>query len=130
MLALSGWVDAGMAGVHSSALLREQLGNDAGSHVLAELMDPGNLTLFREQPVEVFVTPQIVSRILAQVALRPELGPVFDELFGPSGAEIDFHPAAEYGLGGRTVNFREVQAAASSDERRQRTSPSAPISAR
>ena len=93
-------------------LLREQLGNDAGSHVLAELMDPGNLTLFREQPVEVFVTPQIVSRILAQVALRPELGPVFDELFGPSGCAISFQDAGAFGIAGHEVSFDDIQRAA------------------
>ena len=93
-------------------LLREQLGNGAKPHVLAELMDPGNLTLFREQPLEVFVTPQIVSRILAQVALRPELGPVFDELFGPSGCAITFQDVNAMGLGGREVSFEDVQQAA------------------
>ncbi|HEU4829441.1 MAG TPA: TrkA C-terminal domain-containing protein [Gemmatimonadales bacterium] len=93
-------------------LLREQLGNGARSHVLAELMDPGNLTLFREQPAEVFVTPQIVSRILAQVALRPELGPVFDEIFGPSGCAISFTAADALGVGGREVSFDEIQQAA------------------
>jgi hypothetical protein len=93
-------------------LLREQLGNGAKPHVLAELMDPGNLTLFREQPLEVFVTPQIVSRILAQVALRPELGPVFDELFGPSGCAISFQDADALGVAGREVSFDDVQHAA------------------
>lgn len=93
-------------------LLREQLGNGARPHVLAELMDPGNLPLFREQPAEVFVSPQIVSRILAQVALRPELGPVFDELFGPSGCAISFQDAATLGVAGREVSFDEIQQAA------------------
>jgi hypothetical protein len=93
-------------------LLREQLGNGARPHVLAELMDPGNLALFREQPVEVFVTPQIVSRILAQVALRPELGPVFDELFGPSGCAVTFQEASELGVAGRDVGFEDIQLAA------------------
>jgi hypothetical protein len=93
-------------------LLREQLGNGARPHVLAELMDPGNLALFREQPAEVFVSPQIVSRILAQVALRPELGPVFDELFGPSGCAITFQDAATLGLAGREASFDEIQRAA------------------
>ncbi len=93
-------------------LLREQLGNGARPHVLAELMDPGNLALFREQPAEVFVSPQIVSRILAQVALRPELGPVFDELFGPSGCAVTFQDAAALGLAGREVGFDDIQQAA------------------
>ncbi len=93
-------------------LLREQLGNGAKTHVLAELMDPGNLMLFREQPLEVFVTPQIVSRILAQVALRPELGPVFDELFGPSGCAISFQDVDTLGVAGREVRFDEIQQAA------------------
>ncbi len=47
--------------------------------------------------------------MLAQVALRPELRAVFDELFGPGGAEIAFVPATEYGLAGGGITFRDIQ---------------------
>ena len=47
--------------------------------------------------------------MLAQVALRPELRAVFDELFGPGGAEIAFVPATEYGGEGEVVSFPALQ---------------------
>jgi hypothetical protein len=59
----------------------------------------------------VVISPQIVSHMLAQVALRPGLGGVFDELFGPEGAEILFRPAGSCGLAGREVGFAALQAA-------------------
>ncbi|HEX6644246.1 MAG TPA: TrkA C-terminal domain-containing protein [Gemmatimonadales bacterium] len=92
-------------------LLRELIGTRPTPHVIAELMDPGNLALFREHQAEVLVSSQIISRILAQVTLRPELGPVFDELFGPSGCAIVFRTSESLGLAGRELGFEEVQAA-------------------
>jgi hypothetical protein len=91
-------------------LLRELIG-DEGPQVLVELMDPENVALFSQSPSEALVSPQIISHMLAQISLRRELRIVFDELFGPGGAEISFHSAAHYNLAGR-VSFAQVQAAA------------------
>src|SRR5690606_30583249 len=74
-------------------LLRDMLTGGRRPGLLVELMDTANLALFRERPGEVVISPQIVSHMLAQVALRPGLGAVFDDLFGPDGAEILFRPA-------------------------------------
>lgn len=92
-------------------LLRTMLPAEGGPEVLVELMDPANLALFRERPGEVLITPQIVSHMLAQVALRPDLGGVFDDLFGPEGAEILFQRAGRYGLAGREIGFESIQSA-------------------
>lgn len=94
-------------------LLRDELAKAGKPDILIELMDSGNLSLFREQPGEVLISPEIVSHILAQVALRPELGAVFDELFGPDGAEIRFESAADLGLTAGPVTFVDAMAAAS-----------------
>ena len=51
----------------------------------------------------------MLSHMLAQVALRRELRAVFDELFGPGGAEIYFNEPSRYGIEGREVTFREIQ---------------------
>lgn len=91
-------------------LLRELIG-DEGPQVLVELMDPENVALFAQSRSETLVSPQIISHMLAQISLRRELRIVFDELFGPGGAEISFHQAACYNLAGR-VSFAQVQAAA------------------
>lgn len=92
-------------------LLRDLLPEREGPDILLELMDPGSATLFR-QSGEVLISPVILGHILAQVALRRELRAVFDELFGPGGAEIFFQPAAHYVQPGRTSTFRELRAAA------------------
>jgi ion channel POLLUX/CASTOR len=91
-------------------LLRDQLTAD-GPAVLVELLDPGNLALFRDMSGEFLISPVILSHMLAQVALRRELRSVFDELFGPGGAEIVFRTPADYGLDGVRASFREIEAA-------------------
>jgi hypothetical protein len=93
-------------------LLRELLPEDGGPNVLVELLDPGNVSLFRRRPGEVIVSPLILSHMLAQVALRRELRAVFDELFGPGGPEIIFRPPADYGLENQDVTFQQIERAA------------------
>lgn len=82
----------------------------AGPRVVAELMDPANVGLLPGR-VELVVSSLIVSHMLTHIALRRELRAVFDELYGPGGADIAFRPAAHYGLAGREVGFMEVQTA-------------------
>ena len=94
-------------------VLRDLLGDvERGPQLLIELLDPANATLLRERPGEVLISPLVISHMLAQVALRPELRAVFDELFGPSGAELDFLPLERYGLSGEAT-FAEIQRAVS-----------------
>jgi ion channel POLLUX/CASTOR len=90
-------------------LLREILPPEGGPEILVELLDPENLALFRSRPGEVLISPLILSHMLAQVALRPELRSVFDELFGPGGAEISFVGAAHYGVAGSEHRFADLQ---------------------
>jgi ion channel POLLUX/CASTOR len=93
-------------------LLRDALPAKGGPEILLELMDPASATLFPRRRAEVLVTPVILGHILAQVALRTELRAVFDELFGPGGAEIFFQPLELYAGGMATVSFGELRAAA------------------
>jgi hypothetical protein len=85
--------------------------DDTRPEILVELSDPSNAQLFRKRPGEVVISPLILSHVLAHATLRRELTVVFEELFGPSGAEIFFRPVADYGLAGETA-FRTVQHAA------------------
>jgi ion channel POLLUX/CASTOR len=93
-------------------LLRDILPQQGGPDVLIELLDAANEPLFRQRRGEVIVSPTILSHMLAQVALRRELRTVFDELFGPGGAEVIFRAPTSYGLTGIDASFREVEAAA------------------
>ena len=77
--------------------------------VVVELLDADNLPLLESRPGEALVTPVMVSHVLAQVALRRELHAVYEELFGPAGAEIFFRPASDYDIERQPVTFRALQ---------------------
>jgi hypothetical protein len=66
--------------------------------IVIELMDPDNGPLLEGHEVEALVSPQLLGRALAQVALVPDLCAVYDDLFGAGGAELSVHPASEYGI--------------------------------
>lgn len=108
----SDWLESGSESdartILGHLLLRDML-PDQGPEVLLELLDPEHLSLFRRRPGEVLISPLILSHMLAQVALRPELRAVFDELFGPGGAEIAFVPAEEYRLRDEPLDFPTLQ---------------------
>ncbi|MCG5053700.1 MAG: hypothetical protein KA712_12125 [Myxococcales bacterium] len=67
-------------------------------HVLVELRDPTNADLFEDDDTEVMATGEILSHVIAQIALRGELRSVFDLLLGPEGPEVLFRPVSEYAL--------------------------------
>lgn len=109
----SDWLDSGEESdartILGYLLLRGMLPESGGPEILVELLDPANVELFRRRADEVLISPVILSHMLAQVALRPELRAVFDELFGPGGGEVSFTPVRE--MGGAST-FAEVRAAA------------------
>lgn len=80
-------------------VLEECLDNAAERpQLLMELSDPDNEVLVGHQRSETIISPLILSHLLAQVALRPELRLVFDELFTEGGAEILFRDPEDYGI--------------------------------
>jgi hypothetical protein len=81
--------DADAKSVLGYLLLREKIkGRAKIPPILVELLDPENEQLFNRKWGEVIISPLIVSYMLANVALKPELMLVFDELFDSGGAEI------------------------------------------
>ena len=116
MLRSSTWLDAGGAAdartILGAVLLRSLLeGVPNPPETLVELVDPDNAHLFEKRRDVILVSPRVMSHLLAHVALRPELNPVFDELFGAGGAEITLRTPAELGLEG-TATFPAIQRAA------------------
>lgn len=85
--------------------------NESRPRVVVELLDPANDPLVRPLVDDVIVSPTLLSYQLAQIALRRELGAVFDELFSAGGAELLTRSAAEYELNGR-MSFESVMRAA------------------
>ena len=92
-------------------LLRDVLPSQQGPNIIVELLDAGNSSLFYRRAGEVIISPLVLSHMLAQVALRRELRAVYDELFGPGGAELVFRPAVQYGLAGE-LTFADIEVAA------------------
>ncbi|MCA9704540.1 MAG: hypothetical protein KDK70_01685 [Myxococcales bacterium] len=91
-------------------LLREILppASQGGPQVLVELAESENLASFATDGSEILVPPLVLSHIMAQIALRPDLRVVFEDLFGAEGPEIFFRPATEYGLAGKDATFNDV----------------------
>jgi hypothetical protein len=67
--------------------------------ILVELMNPANEALLPGAEREVLITSEIISHMIAHIALRRELRVVFDELFSARGAEISFREARYYEFG-------------------------------
>jgi hypothetical protein len=59
-------------------------------HVVIELADAANEGLIQDATTEALIPPLLMSHMLAQLALRPELGVVFNALFAPDGPELAF----------------------------------------
>jgi hypothetical protein len=100
-------------------LLRELVppASAGGPQVLVELAESENLASFATEGSEIIVPPLVLSHIMAQIALRPDLRAVFEDLFGAEGPEIFFRPVGRYGLAGRDVTFNDVcHAAAACNE--------------
>lgn len=95
--------------IHGYLLLREILLHKEKPEILIELLDPENHSLFEDIREEVLISPIILSHILAQVALRPDLNIIFHELFSSGGAEIYFRSVDFFNISGRKVSFGELQ---------------------
>jgi ion channel POLLUX/CASTOR len=95
------------------ALLLNELApkRERRASLLVELLDPENAALLEGGVAEVLTTPILMSHILAQVALRPELRAVFEELFAAGGTEVVFRNPGEHGLEG-SVGFDDMAEAA------------------
>ena len=81
-------------------------------HIFFEILDEANSRLFKDSQDDVMVSPRLVSYMLSQVALRRELGAVFNMLARPGGPELTLVPAAGYLPCNETVCFSDIQQAA------------------
>jgi hypothetical protein len=79
--------------------------------IFVELLDEENQFLFQNDPVDVIVSPLVVSYLLSQVALRRELAAIFSELSRPAGPQLMLRPASEYDLDPGQVRFEEIDRA-------------------
>lgn len=90
----------------SALVLEEALrGRRRRPHIVIELLDPDNEPLVRGADREILVSPLLLGHVMTQVALRPELRVVFDELFGIGGTSMEFHSLAAVGVGAGAHDF-------------------------
>jgi hypothetical protein len=90
-------------------LRRHMQGAADETALLVELMQEDNASLLTGCDHEVLISPLLFAHMLAQVALRPDLHPVFEELFTAGGAEITYRPPQHYGVElGAPVAFRAI----------------------
>jgi hypothetical protein len=82
-----------------------------GAHIVAEVLEEENEALFDRERCDAIVSPMIVSYILSQVALEPELGLIYQELIQPFGTTILFR-ALETGFEKAECSFSELAAQA------------------
>ncbi|HEY1625971.1 MAG TPA: potassium transporter TrkA [Streptosporangiaceae bacterium] len=90
--------------------LRE-FGREAGqaSGVTGEIADDHTLALAPVGEADDFIVSRtMVSHLMTQVAMNPELVPVFTELFDPEGNEIIIRPAGDFVRTGCPITFATV----------------------
>lgn len=93
-------------------LLQQWRRDSIPRHVLVEILDPENVALLDRSGCEVVTSTVMLSHMMAHVALRPELNPIFYQLLVAGGVEIAFYSAEEYGIEAGTWYFPGLQAAA------------------
>jgi Castor and Pollux, part of voltage-gated ion channel len=87
--------------------LERQAGRPFG--ITGEIADEHTLALAPPSDSNDFIVSRtMVSHLMTQVAMNPELVPVFNELFDPDGNEIVLRPAGDFVLAGRIVTFATV----------------------
>lgn len=94
-------------------LVRHALeGGERTPRLIVELMDTHNERLVDARDVEVLVSSLIIGRVLAHVALRPELRAVYDDLFSAGRSVLTIKPASAFVSADREFRFDELCAIA------------------
>ena len=87
--------------------IRMTLGDSWNATVVAEIRNPRNRKLATAAEIDDFViSNEVCSMIMAQLVKQKKLGQVFEEIFDPSGCELQLRYAAQYYRG----TFRELEA--------------------
>lgn len=85
--------------------------SDQRPQVLLELTDPNNVGFVHTAGSEVLQTSSMISHVLAQLAVYPELRSVYDELLAANGNNIMLLPVPDEWQG--RYSFRQLQRAVS-----------------
>jgi ion channel POLLUX/CASTOR len=113
VVAASDWIDdpveADARAVLAYLMLQQVLlGAERPPDVLVELLTEDSAPMLRSVQHEVIVGPSLISHMLANVALRRELSPVFGDIFTPGGTEVGFASLQSYGLEAGALSFDAI----------------------
>lgn len=99
-----------------TALVLADMQREAGKplpYAVIELEDAGNRRLLDNMLAsDIIVTPELVSRQLAQISQQQVLGAIYQELLSAGGMEIALRSATDYVPRGEHVSFAELIAPA------------------
>jgi ion channel POLLUX/CASTOR len=77
--------------------IAERLGDSWGATVVSEIRNPRNRRLASAAGIDDFViSNEVCSMIMAQLVIEPDLGDVYEEIFDPSGCEIQLRCPTVY----------------------------------
>ena len=92
--------DADSDCIISLLILREiarKLGDNWNTTVVSEIRNPRNRDLATAAGIDDFViSNEVCSMIMAQLVIQPELSQVYEEIFDPSGCEVQLRKASFY----------------------------------
>jgi hypothetical protein len=76
--------------------------------IVLELFNNENLTLFSKLDGDVVVSPEVVSHMLANTAMRPDLNIIFQKICDSTDNSVSFHNAKKYNIATNNT-FEEIQ---------------------
>jgi len=77
--------------------IAERLGDSWGATVVSEIRNPRNRRLASAAGIDDFViSNEVCSMIMAQLVIEPDLGDVYEEIFDPSGCEVQLRCPTVY----------------------------------
>jgi hypothetical protein len=82
--------------------------HDAQPQIVVQLADPANSPLLDRFEVDRILSPLVLSHLMAQVALRPELHSIYQELFSMTGAEIVLQPPSTFNIVAGDYTYRQL----------------------
>lgn len=101
------------ANLAKSSATEDAPGSGKRPRLIVELLDELNIALIDPEQCEYLLSPQVLSHMLGQVALRRELNAVFEQLFNAGETEITFRNVVRYGVApGERINFARLQSLA------------------
>lgn len=95
--------------LHIRGVLDAQVGRTEKTNVVTEVMESHSKDIAQvAQPDDFIVSQRLVSLLLAQLAMTPELDPVFVDIFDAEGSRISLEPPAKFAIDSSPHTFEDL----------------------